>query len=110
MVSLNEVRNNPEQWIDTSYLRSDGKLEYREKKEYGNRHVVFDDGVFLGSVHIDQHNATDFPIGTVKHFSNYVEEKTHIPHVIVDIVIAGITAYAGYKTAKWAYNNIKDSV
>lgn len=33
-----------ERWIYTSYLRSDGKEEFREKKEFGNRHAVFEKG------------------------------------------------------------------
>lgn len=105
MISLDEVRSHPEQWTNTSYLRSDGKTEYREKKEFGNHHVVFDNGAYWGEVHYDKHNATDVPIGTVKHFSNYVEEKTGIPHGLVTLATIGLSLYVGYKAVKWAKNN-----
>ena len=109
MISIDEVRSNPDQWTDTSYLRFDGKTEYRENKKYGNRHAVFDNGQFWGTVHTDQHNATDVPFGTVRHFSKYVEEKTSVPQILTEGIIAGFALYAGYKTTKWAYDNIKDS-
>ena len=106
MISIYEIRSHPEQWQDTSYLRFDGKTEYREKKKYGNRHAIFEIGAVLGFIHVDKHNATDFPIGTIRHFSNYVEENTGIPQDLVTIAILGTSAYAGYKTAKWIKNNI----
>ena len=40
MISRDEVTSNSEQWSDTSYLRSDGKEEYRERKQFGNRHAI----------------------------------------------------------------------
>lgn len=100
-ISLNEILSQPDRWINTSYLRSDGKIEYREKKEYGNRHVVFD-SIYSkwGEVHTDKFNATDFPIGTVRHASNYVEEKTGIPELITSIAAAVLVFYVGYKTLK----------
>lgn len=106
MISVDEVRSHPEQWVDTSYLRSDGKTEYREKKEYGNRHAVFDIGAFWGSIHIDQHNATDIPVGTTKHLSNYVEEKTGIPQGLVTLGVIAVGLFAGYKAIKWADENL----
>lgn len=110
MISIDEVRSHPERWMDTSYFRSDGKIEYREKKEYGNRHAVFDSNALLGSTHIDQYNATDFPKGTTQHASKYVEEKTGIPQDLVTgaivVAVAGLSLYAGYKTAKWVKDNI----
>ena len=106
MISIEEVRLHPEQWIDTSYLRSDGRIEYREKKEYGNRHAVFNPGAFWGSTHIDQYNATDVPVGAVKHFSNYVEEKTGIPQGLVILGTIAAAAFAGYGIAKWVDRNL----
>lgn len=105
MISLDEVRSNPKQWINTSGLRLDGKTEYRERKEYGNRHAVFDNGAYWGEVHYDKHNATDIPVGTTKHFSNYVEEKTGIPQGLVTLATIGISLYAGYKVVKWTQKN-----
>ena len=106
MISIDEVRSHPEQWTNTSYVRSDDKIEYRERKEYGNRHVVFDNGAFLGNIHSDQHNATDVPVGTVKHFSNYIEEKTGIPQGLVTLATVGLSLYVGYKAVKWAQKNL----
>ena len=106
MIAIDEIKLHPEQWIDTSYLRSDGKIEYREKKEYGNRHAIFNPGAYWGSAHIDQHNATDVPIGTVKHFSNYVEEKTGVPQGLVALGAIAATAFVGYKIVKWADKNL----
>jgi hypothetical protein len=106
MISIDEVRSNPEQWTNTSYLHSDGKIEYREKKEFGNRHVIFDNGAYWGNVHYDKYNATDFPKGTTQHLSNYVEEKTGIPQMLVTIAIIGFSLYAGYKVVKWAKNSL----
>ena len=105
MISRDEVTSNSEQWADTSYLRSDGKEEYRERKQFGNRHAIFEPNALWGDIHYDQYNATDFPKETTQHFSNYVEEKTGIPQNVVTGAIVGIVAglslYAGYKTAKW---------
>lgn len=106
MISLDEVRSHPKQWVNTSYVRSDDKIEYREKKEYGDRHAVFDKGAFWGNIHYDQDNATDVPVGTVKHFSKYVEEKTGIPKGLVALATVGLSLYAGYKVVKWAQKNI----
>lgn len=106
MISIDEVRSHPEQWVDTTYLRSDDKTEYREKKEYGDRHAIFDNGAYWGDFHYDQHNATDVPVGTVKHFSNYVEEKTGLPQGLVTIATVALGLYTGYKAVKWAQNNL----
>jgi len=106
MISIDEVRSHPEQWVDTSYLCSDDKIEYREKKEFGDRHAVFDNGASWGDIHYDKYNATDVPVGTVKHFSNYVEEKTGIPQGLVTLATIAVGLYAGYKTVKWANNNL----
>lgn len=106
MISRDEVRSHSEQWVNTTALRSDGKIEYREKKEFGNRHVVFEKDAFWGNVHYDQYNATDIPVGTVKHFSNYVEEKTGIPQGLVTLAIIGVSLYGGYRAIKWASKNL----
>ena len=106
MMSIDEVKGHPEQWADTSYLRSDNKIEYREKKPYGNRHVIFENGSLWGDVHYDKYNATDIPVGTVNHFSNYVEEKTSIPKGLVALATVGLSLYVGYKAIKWAQKNI----
>ena len=106
MISIDEVSSHPEQWVDTSYLRSDDKIEYREKKKYGDRHAVFDNGAYWGEVHYDQYNATDVPVGTVNHFSNYVEEKTGLPQGLVTLATVGLGLYAGYKALTWAENNL----
>ena len=106
MISIRGVRAHPERWIDTTYLRSDGRIEYRERREFGNRHAVFEQGGEAGAVHHDRYNATDFPSGTVRHLSNYIEEKTGIPQDLTNILIAGAfvlgAAYAGHRIAKWA--------
>ena len=106
MISIDEVRSHPEQWSNTSFVRSDDKTEYREKKEYGNKHVVFEKDALFGDVHYDQYNATDIPFGTVNHFSNYVEEKTSIPQGLVALATIGVSLYVGYKAVKWAKNNL----
>jgi len=99
------VEGHPERWMNTSGIRSDNKEEYRERKEFGNRHVIFENGTLYGTIHHDKYNATNFPVGTVQHISKYTEEKTGIPQdwvtgAIVGVV-AGLSLYAGYKTAKW---------
>ena len=98
-IHRSEITN--QQWTDTSYLRTDGKEEFRERKEFGNRHVVFENGSIWGEVHYDQYNATDFPKGTVSHASNYVEEKTGIPKGLITLAIVLGSAYVGYKTLKY---------
>lgn len=92
-----------ERWINTSYLRSDNKEEFREKKEFGNRHAVFDRGSEWGEVHHDEHNATDFPIGTINHAAKYTEEKTGIPQGLAAVGITAAGLYAGYKLLKYLW-------
>lgn len=95
-----------ERWADTSYLRTDGKEEFRERVNYGNRHAVFEKGSQIGYVHIDKFNATDIPLGTINHASNYVEEKTGIPQGLVTLGGIALGLFAGYKTIKWAKKNL----
>jgi hypothetical protein len=64
------------QWINTSGFPPDGKEHYRELKQYGNRHAIFELGAEWGSVHLDQYNATDFPSGTLNHLAKFANEKT----------------------------------
>ncbi len=95
-----------EQWVDTSYLRNDGKEEFRERTKYGNRHAIFEKGSQIGYIHIDKFNATDIPVGTINHASNYVEEKTCIPRGLVTLGIIALGLFVGYKTYRWAEKNI----
>ena len=103
-ITLRQVLSHPARWIDTSYLRSDGKIEYRERKEFGNGHVVFERGQAYGTIHHDLYNATDFPVETVRHASHFVEEKTGIPERVtaaaISVVAVGTLAYAIYRVCK----------
>lgn len=92
---------SPERWINTSYLRTDGREEFREKSKFGNRHAVFEIGSEWGEVHRDEHNATDFPVGTVNHAAKYAEEKTGIPQGLVALGIVLGAGYAAYKILKY---------
>ena len=105
-ISIDEIYANRDRWVDTSFVRTDGKTEYREKTEFGNRHAVFELGATVGVVHIDLHNATDVPVGTIKHFTNYVEEKTGIPQSGLDLLIALGVLYGVYRLAKWGSKNL----
>jgi len=90
-----------EHWFHTSYLRGDGKEEFREKVQFGNRHAVFVRGEELGEVHDDEHNATDVPVGTIMHAAKYTEEKTGIPKGFAALGIVLSLGYVGYKTLKY---------
>ena len=100
-ITIAEINAHRDRWIDTSFARADGKIEYREKKAFGNRHAVFENGARIGGVHIDSYNATDVPEGTIKHISNYAEEKTGIPQWLFNLLIVGGVLYGGYRIAKW---------
>jgi len=99
LIHISEI--TPERWIDTSFARGDGKLEFRERPRYGNRHAAFSKGAVWGEIHIDEHNALDFPDGTVNHLAKYTEEKTSIPQDIakLGIILGGL--FAGYKLLKF---------
>ena len=103
-ITLAQVLSQPTRWINTSYLRSDGKTEYRERKEFGSMHAVFERGQAYGTTHHDRYNATDFPVGTVRHTSQFVEEKTGIPErvttAVISVIAVGALAYAAYKIGK----------
>lgn len=66
-------------WMKTSIIRTDGLEEFREKPEFGNRHVIFELDSDWGEIHYDEYNALDFPNGTLDHLAKYTEEKTNIP-------------------------------
>ena len=106
MITRQEVKEHPERWMKTSWLRLDGKEEYRERKEFGNRHVIFERGTLFGEIHYDKYNATDFPVGTVQHTSNYTEEKTGIPAGLVTLGIIAVSAFLGYKAIKYVSKKI----
>ena len=105
-ITIDEIYANRDRWADTSFARADGKTEYREKVEFGNRHAVFEPGATIGVVHIDSHNATDVPVGTIKHLTNYVEEKTGIPQSGLNLLIALGAIYGAYRLAKWGSKNL----
>ena len=101
--TIADIMAERQQWYNTSFLRTDGKIEYREKAEFGNRHAVFENGSYVGDMHTDRFNATDVPVGMVRHAGNYVEEKTGIPEPLatLGIVLVGIgVAYVGYKAIR----------
>ena len=100
------VQGYPVRWMDTSGVRSDSREEYRERKEFGNRHTIFEKGSLFGEVHYDKYNATDFPVGTVQHVSQYTEEKTGIPAGLVTLGIVLGTAFLGYKAIKYVAKKI----
>ena len=106
MIFRKDVEEHPERWMNTSDIRSDNKKEYRERKEFGNRHVIFENGALYGIVHHDKYNATDFPVGTVQHVSKYTEEKTGIPAGLVTFGIIAVSAFLGYKAIKYVAKKI----
>ena len=87
---ISEMTN--EGWINTSFSRLDGKIEFRERPQFGNTHVIFPKDSEWGEEHIDKYNALDFPTGTVDHLAKYTEEKTNIPETIAGglIVVGGL--------------------
>ncbi len=101
-----DVEGHPERWMNTSGVRSDNKEEYRERKEFGNRHVIFEKWALFGVIHHDKYNATNFPVGTVQHVSNYTEEKTGIPAGLVTWGIIAVSAFLGYKVIKFISKKI----
>lgn len=103
-ITLHDIMADRTRWQNTSMLRHDDKVEYREKKEYGNRHAVFEKGSCIGDIHVDKFNATDIPVGTIRHIGKFIEEKTGMPESITSsaIAILGIAciAYAYHKGYK----------
>jgi len=105
MTVIHRSQISKKTWIDTSFIRLDEKEEFRERPQFGNRHAIFSKNSNWGSVHVDNHNAIDFPTGTLDHLSTYTEEKTGIPEqiakagIIIAAVIIGAAAikYVGGK-------------
>lgn len=108
MTKIHRSQITNEKWYDTSFLRMDEKQEFREKKQYGNRHVVFNPGAVWGTIHYDKYNATDFPVGTIQHTSKYTEEKTGIPEGLVTLGIVAVSLFVGYKALKFISKKIQD--
>lgn len=96
-----------EQWSDTSIIRTDGREEFREKPGFQDRHAIFVKGDEWGEVHIDKHNALNFPNGTINHLSKYTEEKTGVPELIVKgaIVLGGL--FVGIKALQYLGDNLE---
>ena len=99
-ISIYQIGAERERWQDTSFARPDGRIEYREKKEFGNRHAVFERGAYFGTVHHDQFNATDVPFGTIRHISNYVDEQTGIKHTLPIVGGLALGLYLLYRSSK----------
>ena len=89
LIHISEIKSEDHRWIHTW----DG---YRELAKYGNRHAKFVDSEWL-QIHIDQHNATNFPIGTINHLAKWGNEKTAINEDILRILGWGALAVIGIK-------------
>jgi hypothetical protein len=87
-------------WINSTGLPPDGRQHFRERAQYGNRHAVFEPGADWGIVHLDEHNATDFPVGTLNHAAKYANEKTGVSEPLAKVLIAGAALYLGYRGLK----------
>ena len=98
-IHISEI--NSERWTNTSLIRSDNKIEFREKPQFGNRHVLFEIDSSWGTVHYDKYNALDFPDGTINHLAQYTEEKTSLPAGLAKIAIVIGGVYVGYKLLKF---------
>jgi len=99
MLHRSEITSD--RWTDTSIIRFDGREEFREKPEYGNGHAIFELGSEWGEYHIDEHNALDFPQGTLNHTALYVNEQTGIPQTAAKLGIVAIAFYGLYKFFKY---------
>lgn len=51
-------------------------------------------------MHHDDHNAIDFPTGTLDHAAQYTNEQTGLDEGLMKVAIAGGTIYVGYKLVK----------
>lgn len=107
MTFIHRSEITKERWTDTSYLRTDGKEEFREKKQFGNRHAVFDKGSQWGEVHYDKYNAIDVPSGTVNHFAKYTEEKIGIPQELVVLLIIVVGLAVVVQILRYLAKNIR---
>ncbi len=97
MITRNEIMKQPDRWL--RYVNGD-KETFREKKEFGNRHAIFDIGVEIGEVHADVYNALDFPIGTVNHVAKWMNEKFGINETVARVGLYAIGIYGAYKIGK----------
>jgi hypothetical protein len=68
-----EIMKQPERWV--RYINGEGKEVFREKKQFGNRHAIFEINSEIGIIHNDLYNATDVPVGTVNHIAKWSNEK-----------------------------------
>jgi len=105
MLHRSEITSD--RWIDTSFIRTDGKEEFREKPEYGNQHAVFESDTEWGEVHVDEYNAADFPFGTIDHLSKYTEERTGVPETIARGVIVLGGLILGAKLLNYLEDNLE---
>ena len=92
---------DPTRWTNTTIFRLDGKEEFRELPQYGNRHAVFPRNQEWGEVHYDEHNATDFPVGTTRHLGKYTSVKTGLPENLATVGVALAGLYGLYKLAEY---------
>jgi len=97
---ISRFEMTPDQWANTTGFPPDGKEHFRELKQYGNRHAVFERGGTFGMVHCDQYNALDFPVGTLNHLAKYTNEKTGISENAARIGIAALAIYGAYRLFK----------
>ncbi|MFY3741912.1 MAG: hypothetical protein HMLIMOIP_002373 [Candidatus Nitrosomirales archaeon] len=76
--------------MNTTGFPPDGRDHYRERKEYGNRHAIFERGAEWGTAHYDEYNAIDFPNGTFNHAARYTSEKTGVSETAAKVVLVAI--------------------
>jgi hypothetical protein len=62
-------------WTESTYYRWDGKREFRQEKQFGNWHVVFDKGASYGIGDEDKYNALGSPMDKFNHLSLFVSEQ-----------------------------------
>jgi hypothetical protein len=105
---IHRAQIEPSRWQNTSIFRPDGKEEYRELAQYGNRHAVFVPSEEWGEVHEDRHNATDFPRGTLDHLALYANERIGVPEEIAKVTLVAVAVYAGYKILKFIGDNMDE--
>jgi hypothetical protein len=97
-ITRREIMEHPERWV--RYINSEGKEVFREKKQFGNRHAIFEINSEIGMVHNDLYNATDVPFGTVNHIAKWSNEKFGINEDLARLLVWGIGIYATYKVGK----------
>ena len=65
-------------------------------EKYGNRHAKFINDKWL-EVHLDEYNATSFPVGTVNHLAKWGNEETGIDENVLRVVGWGALIAVGIK-------------